>query len=145
VCLADSPRVQCSTRVHRVRARLRFRSGFVLGFCCSRFADSPSFSSGWSGPDADGPPVPCGQSVFPGASLVVLLAFTDCRRHLAGLSAWPLQTVRPCWSDSPPVLGSFAPWFDSSLLSFVLPRVFQGIVPKTLRRFFTGSYSLPPL
>jgi hypothetical protein len=134
-------------------AHLHFRSGFVLGFCCSRFADGPSFSSGRSGPGADGPPGPCGQSVFPGSSLVVLLAFTDCPRllarlseapgrtvrgtwpdcprHLAGLSAWPVWTVRPSWSDSLPVPCSFAPWFDCSLLSFVLPRVFQGNVPKT--------------
>jgi hypothetical protein len=131
VCLADSPRVLCSSRVRRVLARLRFRSGFVLGFCCSRFADGPSFSSGRSEPGADGPPGPCGQPVFPGSSLVVLLAFTDCPRHLAGLSAWLVRIVGHSWPDSPPVPGSFAPWFDSSLLSFVLPRVLQGIVPKT--------------
>jgi hypothetical protein len=89
VCLADSPRVLCSSHVRRVLARLRFRSGFVLGFCCSRFADGPSFSSGRSGPGADGPPSPCGQSIFPGSSLVVLLAFTDGPRHLAGLSVAP--------------------------------------------------------
>jgi hypothetical protein len=104
---------------------------FFLGFCCSRFADGPSFSSGRSGSGADCPPSPCKQSVFPGLTLVVLVAFMDCLWHLAGLSAWPVQTVRPSWPDSPPVLGSFAAWFDSSLLSFVLPRVFQGIVPKT--------------
>jgi hypothetical protein len=131
VCLADSPRVLCSSRVRHVLACLHFRSSFGLGFCCSRFADGPSFSSGRSGSGADGPPSPRGQSVFPGSSLVVLLAFTDCLRLLAGLSAWPVRTVRPSWPDSPPVSGSFAPWFDSSLLSFVLPRVLQGIVPKT--------------
>jgi hypothetical protein len=78
-----------------------FRSGFVLGFCCSRFADGPSFSSGRSGSGADSPPGPCGQSVFRGASLVVLLAFMDCPRLLAGLSAWPLRTVRGTWPDCP--------------------------------------------
>jgi hypothetical protein len=131
VCLADSPRVLCSLRVRRVLDCLCFLSSFVLGFCCSRFADGPSFSSGRSGSSADGPPGPCEQSVFPGSSLVVLLAFTDCPWLLAGLSEWPVQTVRPSWPDSPPVPGSFAPWFDSSLLPFVLPRVFQGIIPKT--------------
>jgi hypothetical protein len=131
VCLADSPWVLCSSRVRRVLACLHFQSGFVLGFCCSRFADGPSFSSGWSGSGADGPPGPHGQSIFSSSSLVVLLAFTDCPWHLAGLSTWPVQTVRPSWPDSPPVLGRFAPWFDSSLLSFVLLRVFQGIIPKT--------------
>jgi hypothetical protein len=91
---------------------------------------------------------------------VVLVAFTDCPRHLAGLSAWPLRTVRGTWpdcprgpcglsaapgrtvrvlsADSPPLLAgqSASAWqlcylVRSSLLSFVLPRVFQGIVPKT--------------
>jgi hypothetical protein len=80
---------------------------------------------------ADGPPGPCRRSVFLGSSLVVLVAFTDCPRHLAGLSAWSVRTVRPSWPDSPPVPGSFAPWFVSSLFSYVLPRVLQGIVPKT--------------
>jgi hypothetical protein len=55
--------------------------------------DGPSFCSGRSGSRADGLPSLCEQSVFLGASLVVLLAFTDCPRHLAGLSAWPLRTV----------------------------------------------------
>jgi hypothetical protein len=131
VLLADCPRAPCSSRVRRVLASLRFRSVFVLGFCCSWFADGPGFSSGRSGTRADGPPGLRGRSVFRGASLVVLLAFTDCPRHLAGLSAWLLRTVRPSWPDSPPVPGSFAPWFDSSLPSFVFPRVLQGIVPKT--------------
>jgi hypothetical protein len=83
-----------SSRVRRVLARLRFRSGFALSFCCNRFADGLSFCSGRSGSDADGPPGPCGQSVFPGSSLVVLLAFMDCPRLLAGPSTWPLRTVR---------------------------------------------------
>jgi hypothetical protein len=101
VRLADSPRVQCPSRVRRVLARLRFRSGFVLGFCCSRFADGPSFSSGRFGSGADGPLGPRGQSVFPGSSLVVLLALTDYPRLLAGLSAAPGRTVRGTWPDCP--------------------------------------------
>jgi hypothetical protein len=104
VCLADSPQVQCSLRVRRVLARPRFRSFFVLGFCCSRFADCPSFSSGRSGSGADGPPGPRGQSVFPGSSLVVLLAFTDCPWLLAGLFAAPGRTVCVAFADSPPLL-----------------------------------------
>jgi hypothetical protein len=131
VCLADSPRVLCSLHVHHVRAHLRFRSGFVLGFCCSWFADGPSFSSGRSGSRADGPPGLRRRSVFLGSFLVVLLALTDCLRLLAGLFVWSLRTVRPSWPDSPPVPDSFAHWFDSSLLSFMLLRVLQGIVPKT--------------
>jgi hypothetical protein len=101
VCLVDSPRVLCSSHVRRVLARLHFRSGFVLGFCCSRFADDPSFSSGRSGPGVDSPPSPCGQSVFPGSSLVVMLAFTDYPRLLAGLSEAPGRTVRGTLPDCP--------------------------------------------
>jgi hypothetical protein len=52
-------------------------------------------------------------------------------RQQAGQSAWPVRTVRPSWPDGPPEPRSFVPWFDSSLLSFVLPRVLQGIVLKT--------------
>jgi hypothetical protein len=58
----------------------------------------------------------------------------DCAnspRQQAGRSAWPVRTVRPTWPDGPPEPECFVPWFDSFLPSFVLPRVFQGIVPKT--------------
>jgi hypothetical protein len=78
-----------------------FRSGFVLGFYCSQFADGPSFSSRRSRTRADGPPGLHGWSVFPGASLVVLVAFSDRPWHLAGLSAAPLRTVRGTWPDCP--------------------------------------------
>jgi hypothetical protein len=97
--------------------------------------------------------------------------------YIGGRSMWPVRTFRPSWPDGPPEPGCFALWFDSSFPSFVLPRVLQGIVPKTwgwsitllswrlvcdsihrscvteiclgyrpgsLRRIFTGSYSLPP-
>jgi hypothetical protein len=88
-------RVQpCFSRVCHVLARLRFRSDFVLVFCCSWFVDGPSFSSGRSGTRADGPPGLRGRSIFHGASMVVLLAFKDCPRHFVGLSTWPLRTVR---------------------------------------------------
>jgi hypothetical protein len=42
----------------------------------------------------------------------------------------PSQMVRTAWPDSPPEPVSIASWFDSSLSSFVLPRVLRGIVPK---------------
>jgi hypothetical protein len=42
----------------------------------------------------------------------------------------PSRTVRPVWPDGPPEAERFGSWFDSSLPSFVLPRVLQGIVPK---------------
>jgi hypothetical protein len=47
----------------------------------------------------------------------------DSPRYPAGQSAQPLRTVHPAWPDSPPEPGCFSPWFDSFLLSFVLPRV----------------------
>jgi hypothetical protein len=65
----------------------------------------------------------------PGRTVRVALA--DCPWLLVGLSTWLLRTVRPFWPDSPPEPGSFVPWFDSSLPSFVLPRVLQRIIPKT--------------
>jgi hypothetical protein len=55
----------------------------------------------------------------------------DSPRYPAGQSAGPVRTVGPTWPDSPPEPGWFALWFDSSLPSFVLPCVLQGIVPKT--------------
>jgi hypothetical protein len=147
---------------------------------------------GRSGTRADGSPGLRGRSVFLGSVLVVLLSLTDgpwprpdgpcvpCGLSAAhgGLSARPLRTVRPAWPDSPPEANSVVLWFDSFPPSFVLPRVLQGIVPKTwcwsitllswrlvcdsihplcvtgnclgyrpgsLRKNFTGSYSLPPL
>jgi hypothetical protein len=123
MCLADSLRVLCSSRVHRVLVCLCFRSGFVLGFCCSRFADGPSFSSGRSGSSADGPPGPCGESVFAGSSLVVLLDFTDCPQHLAGLSAAPDRTVHVASADRPPLLAgqSANAWQLCALDRFLSP------------------------
>jgi hypothetical protein len=101
VSLADSPRALFLSRVRRVHARLRFRSGFGLGFHCSWFADGSSFCSGRSGSRADGPPGLRGRSGFLSSFLVVLLALTDCPRLLAGRSAWPLRTVRDTWPDCP--------------------------------------------
>jgi hypothetical protein len=54
----------------------------------------------------------------------------DSQRQQARRSAWPVRTVRPTWPDGPPEPECFVPWFDSSLPSFLLPRVPQGIVPK---------------
>jgi hypothetical protein len=121
--VADGPWAACSSHVRHVLAHLCFRSGFVLGFCCSRFADGPSLSSGRSGTRADGPPGLRRWFVFLGSVLVVQLSLTDGlwllagrSAALSGLSARPLRTVRPAWPDSPPDAGSFVPWFDSSLL-----------------------------
>jgi hypothetical protein len=128
--VADGPRAASSSRVCRVLACLRFRCGFVLGFRCSRFADSPSFSSGRSGTCADGPPGLRGRSVFLGSVLVVLLSLTDGLCLLAGRFASPLRTVRGTWPDCPRGLcGQSAPpgrtvcprltaWFFDSIPSF---------------------------
>jgi hypothetical protein len=133
------------TSVLRVLAQLRFRSILVLCFGWTKFrmvrsrgADSPRVPGGWSAcsprtvrfsgfaaggsvgfngqsaTQAGWSAVPCGQSAIP-------------RRT----TAWLVRTVRPSWPDGPPEPGCFALWFDSSLLSFVLPRVLQRIVPKT--------------
>jgi hypothetical protein len=108
VCLADSPRVLCSSRVHRVLAHLRFRSGFVLGFCCSRFADDPSFSSGRSRPGADSPFFPVRLWWFCWLLRTVRSFWPDCPQLLAGLSEAPGRTVRVASADRPPLLAGQA-------------------------------------
>jgi hypothetical protein len=94
---------------------------------------------------ADSPRAPRGRSVIRGASLEVLLPFSDSPqlrpdglRQGCGQSAIPCRTVRAAFADSPPRLAvqSARAWQLCSLvrllpLSFVLPRVLQGIVPKT--------------
>jgi hypothetical protein len=141
----DSPRVQCSLRVLRVLARLCFRSDFVLVFRCSRFADGLSSSNGRSVARADGPPGLRGRSVFLGSVLVVLFALTDgprlmpdSPRQWCGQSAVPCRTVRAAIADSLPCPAgrSARAWLLCSLVrflppSFVLPRVLQGIIPRT--------------
>jgi hypothetical protein len=130
--VADGPRAACSSRVRRVLARLCFRSGLVLGFRCSWFADGPSFSSGRSGIHADGPFGLRGRSVFLGSVLVVLLSLTDGPWPPAGRSAYPLRFVRGTWPDCPRGLcGQSAPpgrtvrprliaWFFDSIPSPLL-------------------------
>jgi hypothetical protein len=70
-----------------------------------------------------------GQSAAHGRTVHGVCA--DSPRQQAERSAWPVRTVRPTWPDGPPEPECFVPWFDSSLPSFVLPRVLYGIVPKT--------------
>jgi hypothetical protein len=135
VCLADRPRAPCSSRVRRVLARLHFRSVFVLGFCCSWFADGSGFSSGRSETSADGPSGFRGRSVFLGAALVVLLAFTDCPRHMVGLSAWPLRTVRGTWPDCP--RGSCGPSAPPGrIVRQCLAALFLGSIPPSFLSCF---------
>jgi hypothetical protein len=131
----DGRRAACSSRVRRVLVRLCFRSGFALGFHCSRFADGPSFSSGQSGTRADSPPGLRGRSVFLRSVLVVLLSLTDGPWLLAGRSACPLRTVCGTWPDCPRGLwGQSAPPGQT-----VRPRLtawFLGLIPSS---FFRAS------
>jgi hypothetical protein len=55
----------------------------------------------------------------------------DSPRYPAGQPEQPVRTVRPTWPDSPPVPGCLVLWFDSFIVSFVLPLVLQGVLPKT--------------
>jgi hypothetical protein len=94
---------------------------------------------------ADSPRAPRGRSVIRGASLEVLVSFSDSSqlrpggpRQGCGQSAIPYRTVRAAFVDRPPRLArqSARGWQLCSLVrflppSFVLPRVLQGIVPKT--------------
>jgi hypothetical protein len=77
---ADSPRIQCSSRVLRVLARLRFRSVLVLSFGWKWFRTVRSSGRTVRGCLADSPRAPRGQSVFRGSLLEVLLALTDSPR-----------------------------------------------------------------
>jgi hypothetical protein len=142
-------RTVCGLAVHRVF--FVFLLAFVFDPLCFRVlvgevSDGPRVPGGQSAGawrtvrvlPADGPlfGVATGGSVcFFGQSAAqgrtVRGAGVDSPRQQAGQSAWPVRTVRPSWPDGPPEPDCFALWFDSSLLSFVLPRVLQGIAPKT--------------
>jgi hypothetical protein len=145
VRLADRPRAPCSSRVHRVLARLRFQSDFVLGFVA---AGSRTVRASV----ADGPePVQTVRLVFAdGLFFVVRLwwfcwllwtvrgTWPDYPRSPCGLCAAPGRTVRVALADRPPLLAG-QPASVGQLCSlvrflspfFVLPHVLQGIVPKT--------------
>jgi hypothetical protein len=94
---------------------------------------------------ADSPRAPHGRSIIRGSLLEVLLAFSDSPRLRVGRSAVRVRTVRGsrpdspvARADSPPLLAgrSARAWLLCSLVRFIppsfeLPRVLQGIVPKT--------------
>jgi hypothetical protein len=138
--VADGPREQCSSRVLHVLARLRFRSVLVLRFGWMRFRTVRRRG-------ADSPRVPGGRSACSprtvrwrfswlfrtvrGSGRTVRRTCADSPRYFGEQSAWPVRIVRPSWPDGPPEPCCFVPWFGSSLLSSMLPRVLQGIVPKT--------------
>jgi hypothetical protein len=102
--VADGPRGQSSSLVHRVLARLRFRSVLVSSFGWKRFRTVRS-----SG--ADSPRVPGGQSAcsprtvrFSGVATGGSVGFNGQSEAQAGRSAVPVRTVRGTVTDGP--LGS---------------------------------------
>jgi hypothetical protein len=144
-CLADSPRAP--------RGRSVFQ-GSLLEVLLA-LMDSPR-------PRSDGPPYLCGQSAVPWWT--VRLARADSPPLLAGRSArawlfcslvrflpsFRLSCFRVCFKESflrlevdpqPCCLGG---WCDSIHRSCVTG-ICLGYRPGSLRRIFTGSYSLPPL
>jgi hypothetical protein len=145
-----STRAWRTVRAHSV---LRVFSVFLLDFAfdpwCFRVLVGRSFGrSACAGRTvcgclADSPRAPRGRSVIHGASLEVLLPFSDSPRlrpdgprQGCGQSAIPCRTVRAAFADSPSRLAgqSTRAWQLCSLVrflppSFVLPRVLQGIVP----------------
>jgi hypothetical protein len=151
--LADGPRgpggqsapslfVECS--LCSCSPFVSIRRGFE--FSLGEVSDGPRVLDGWSTGawrtvrvlPADGPlfgVVSEGSVCFFGRSTTqgrtACGVCADSPRQEAGRSAWPVRTVRPTWPDGPPEPECFVPWFDSFLPSFVLPRVLQGIVPKT--------------
>jgi hypothetical protein len=127
--LADGLRAQCSSRVLRVLARLRFRSIVVSSFVWARFrtvcvcrADSPRMHGGQSA---------CSPRTvrYLGSPLEVLFAFSDSPRLRDGRSAVRVRTVRGSRPDSLRGLcGQSAP--------------FGQTVRQSLAAFFLGS--IPP-
>jgi hypothetical protein len=131
--------------VLRVIARHRFRSVLVSSFGWKWFRTVRSCGRTVRRCLADSPRAPRGRSVFRGSLLEVLLDLTDSPRprpdgppYLCGQSAVHWRTVRVARADSPPLLAgrSARAWLLCSLVrflppSFVLPRVLQGIIPKT--------------
>jgi hypothetical protein len=142
---ADGPRRTSSSGVLRVLARLSFRSVVFLSFGWTKFPTVRSSGRTVRGCLADNPRAPRGRSIFRGLLLVVLLVLTDSPRprpdgplYLCGQSAVHWRTVRVARADSPPLPAGRSARacelcclvrFLSSLL--VLPRVLQGIVPRT--------------
>jgi hypothetical protein len=111
VDLADGPRRACSSRVFRVLARLRFRSVVFSSFGWAKFRTVRVYWADSRGCLSDSPRAPRGRSVIRGASLEVLLPFSDSprlrpdgQRQGCGQSAVPCRRVRAAFADSPPRL-----------------------------------------
>jgi hypothetical protein len=101
VVLADSPRVQCSSCVLRVLARLHFRSVLVLSFGWTKFQTVRSRG-------ADSLRVPGGRSAcslrtirFSGFATGGSVGYNGQSAAQARRSAVPVWTVRGTLADSP--------------------------------------------
>jgi hypothetical protein len=145
VVSADGPRGSCSSGVLRVLDHLSFQSVVVLSFGWKLFRTVHRSGRTVRGCLADSPRAPRGRSIFRGSLLEVLLSLTDSPRprpddpsYLCGQSAVRWRTVRVARADGPPLLVGrsaracvicFLVRFLPSLL--VLPRVLQGIIPRT--------------
>jgi hypothetical protein len=99
--VADGPRGQCSSRVLRVPARLRFRSVVLLSFGWARFQMVRVCR-------ADSPRVPGGQSAysprtvrFSGFAAGGSVGFNGQSAAQAGRSAVPVRTARGTVADGP--------------------------------------------
>jgi hypothetical protein len=143
--VADSSRHVSSSRVLRVLAQLLFRSVVALGFRWARFRTVRSSGRTVRGCLADSPRAPHGRSVIRCRLWRFCLLFRTVRgegpdgpRCVRGQSAEAGWTVRVACADGPSLLAGrsaracalcFLVRFLPS--SLVLPRVLQGIVPKT--------------
>jgi hypothetical protein len=143
--VADGPRVTSSSGVLRVLACLSFRSVVILSFCWTRFRTVRSRGRTVRGCLADSPRAPRGRSVvrvclywFRVFYRTVRGVGPDSPQGWRGRSAASGRTVREASADGPPLLAGrsaracvlcFLVRFLPSLL--VLPRVLQGIVPRT--------------
>jgi hypothetical protein len=138
---ADGPRRCCSSGVLRILARLSFRSVVALSFGWAKFRMVRVSR-------ADGPRVPGGQSACPPRTVCFSrfatggsVRFNGRSAAQAGQSAARVRTAgrsaRPTADSLPCLAGRSARgWQLCFLVRFlpsflVLPRVLQGIVPKT--------------
>jgi hypothetical protein len=142
---ADGPRGSCSSGVLRVLARLSFRSVVALSFRWERFRTVRSSGRTVRGCLADSPRAPRGRSVIRGRLWRFCVFYRtvhgvglDSPRCWCGRSAAAGETVLVASADGPPLLAGRSA--RACVLCFlvrflppflVLPRVLQGIVPRT--------------
>jgi hypothetical protein len=145
VVSADGPRGSSSSGVLRVLARLLFQSVVALSFCWERFRTVCSSGRTVRGCLADSPCAPRGRSVIRVRLWWFFVLYRTVRgvgpdspRSWCGRSAAAGRTVRVASADGPPLLArrSARACVLCFLIRFlfpflVLPRVLQGIVPRT--------------